>query len=169
MTTAIIWSRQLMRRIEGPIHVFKASPTVMALKESKKIIRSYNNIANALVLFESMWIDGWCKTVFKWIEGLRATLLVREPHKNSKADEAEMETEMEGEGKGGGEGEGGGGGEVATLPRLYVNLDPAILELVEEAKGLARLGVRIPEQVAPSPCARMACLNAWPTMAGMRY
>lgn len=43
-----------MRRIEGPIHVFKASQTVMALKESKKIIRSYNNIANALVLFESM-------------------------------------------------------------------------------------------------------------------
>lgn len=94
------------------------------------------------------WIDGWCKTVFKWIEGLRATLLVREPPKNNKAskdqEEAEAATREEAP-----EGEGDivTEGEVAALPRLYVNLDPAILELVEEAKGLARLGVRIPEQV----------------------
>ena len=96
----------------------------MALKESRKIIRSYNSIANALVLFEAMWVDGWGNTVLKWIEGLRATILIKAPEPHA----AEVDSNK-------------------SSHRMYVNLDPAIIELVQEAKGLTRLGVLIPEEV----------------------
>jgi len=137
VSAAILWVRQLMRRIEGPIHEFKESSVVMALKESRKIIRSYNSIANALILFESMWIEGWTKAVFKWLTGLRATLLVKSPNQRDQALDSPPPSPTTAF-------EGGGSN---LLGRLYVNLDPAVIELVEEAKGLKRLGVRIPEEV----------------------
>jgi hypothetical protein len=34
-----MWARQLMRRIEGPIAVFKTNATLMATKEAKKVVK----------------------------------------------------------------------------------------------------------------------------------
>jgi len=73
----ITWSRQLLRRIEEPMKKFQTNKTIMCTKESKKIIRTYNRVARALVEFETLWHQAWCKSIDAAKSGLGATLLVR--------------------------------------------------------------------------------------------
>ena len=75
----IQWSRHLLRRIERPMHKFKSAymllfecrtnltqqswcaidfadnKSIMITKESKKIIRTYNKVARALIEYETLW------------------------------------------------------------------------------------------------------------------
>lgn len=46
----ILWSRQLLRRIEEPMRHFATNETIMKNRESKRIVRSYNQVAKALVV-----------------------------------------------------------------------------------------------------------------------
>mmetsp|Transcript_13743 Transcript_13743/g.31844 ORF Transcript_13743/g.31844 Transcript_13743/m.31844 type:complete len:4493 (+) Transcript_13743:136-13614(+) len=73
----IIWARQLLRRIEEPMKKFKANKNIMTTKESKKIIRTYNKVARALIEFETLWHHAWCKSIDAAKSGLQATLIVR--------------------------------------------------------------------------------------------
>jgi len=50
----ILWSRQLLRRIEEPMKKFKDNKSIMTTKESRKIIRTYNRVARALIEFETL-------------------------------------------------------------------------------------------------------------------
>lgn len=52
---SIMWARQLLRRIEEPMKKFAHNKTIMATKESKRIIKTYNKVAKALVEFETLW------------------------------------------------------------------------------------------------------------------
>jgi len=75
----IIWARQLLRRIEEPMKKFKQNKNIMTTKESKKIIRTYNKVARALIEFETLWHHAWCKSIEAAKSGLQATLIVRHP------------------------------------------------------------------------------------------
>eukprot|EP00762_Andalucia_godoyi_P000483 ANDGO_03248.mRNA.1 Dynein gamma chain len=75
----ITWSRQLLRRIEEPMKKFQQNRTIMNTKESKKIIRTYNKVARALVEFETLWHYAWMKSIETAKTGLQATLIVRHP------------------------------------------------------------------------------------------
>ncbi|KAJ8610701.1 hypothetical protein CTAYLR_005659 [Chrysophaeum taylorii] len=72
----ITWARHLLRRIEDPMTKFNAAH-VLASKESKRIVRSYNKIAKTLLAFEYLWYDAWCKSVSAARAGLEATLVIR--------------------------------------------------------------------------------------------
>ena len=75
---SITWGRQLLRRIESPMQNFKENKSIMgSQKESKKIIRTYNKIARALIEFETVWLNAWKQSISSMKSGLQATLLVR--------------------------------------------------------------------------------------------
>jgi dynein heavy chain, axonemal len=75
----IIWSRHLLKRIEEPMRKFESNPKVLATKESKKIVKSYNKVARTLVAFEYLWYQAWCKSIEQAKAGLQATLVIRHP------------------------------------------------------------------------------------------
>ena len=75
----IVWARHLLRRIEDPMRNFKANKNIMATKDSKKIIKSYNRVARALIEFETLWHQAWSKTIEAAKAGLQATLVIRHP------------------------------------------------------------------------------------------
>lgn len=59
----IMWSRQLLRRIEEPMQLFAQNKTLMAMKESKKVIKMYNRVSvhhstEKFLLFLSLFTDG---------------------------------------------------------------------------------------------------------------
>lgn len=75
----IMWSRQLLRRIEEPMKKFAANKTIMATKESKRIVKTYNRVARALIEFETLWHQAWVRSIENAKAGLQATLIVRHP------------------------------------------------------------------------------------------
>ena len=75
----VLWSRQLLRRIEHPMKKFKENKNIMTTKESKKIIRTYNKVARALIEYETLWHHAWCKSIEAAKSGLQATLIIRHP------------------------------------------------------------------------------------------
>ena len=75
----IAWSRHLLRKIEDPMLKFQGNPTVLASKEAKRIIRTYNNVARTLIAFEYLWYEAWCSSIETAKAGLQATLIVRHP------------------------------------------------------------------------------------------
>lgn len=76
---AITWCRHLLRRIEEPMLKFNKNPQIMTTKESIKIIKTYNRVGSALVEFEALWQEAWCKSVLAAKAGLQATLVIRHP------------------------------------------------------------------------------------------
>jgi dynein heavy chain len=75
----IMWSRQLLRRIEEPMKRFSQNKSIMTTKESKRIVKTYNRVARALIEFEMLWHQGWVKSIENAKAGLQATLIVRHP------------------------------------------------------------------------------------------
>jgi len=75
----LIWARQLLRRIEDPMKKFQANKSIMTTKESKKIVKTYNKVARALIEYETLWHHAWCKSIDAAKAGLQASLIVRHP------------------------------------------------------------------------------------------
>jgi dynein heavy chain len=75
----ITWARHLLRKIEDPMNKFQGNSTVLATKESKKIIRLYNKVARTLIAFEYLWYEAWCTSLEAAKAGLQATLIIRHP------------------------------------------------------------------------------------------
>jgi dynein heavy chain len=75
----LIWARQLLRRIEDPMKKFQANKNIMTTKESKKIIKTYNKVARALIEYETLWHHAWCKSIEAAKAGLQSSLIVRHP------------------------------------------------------------------------------------------
>ena len=76
---AITWSRQLLKRIEDPMKVFRDNKAITHLKDFSRIVKIYNRLATALVTFESLWFTQWRNNIDLAREGLRATLFVTDP------------------------------------------------------------------------------------------
>ncbi|CAH1798803.1 unnamed protein product, partial [Owenia fusiformis] len=107
----IAWARQLYRRIESPMKIFKKKSEFLRSSEAKKIVRNYNKMAAVLMEFEMLYHRGWFRAVDAAKSGLNASLLVKHPE----------------------------------TKEIFVNFDPQILELIQEAKHLKRLNLEIPE------------------------
>ncbi|KAK9794950.1 hypothetical protein WJX73_010224 [Symbiochloris irregularis] len=75
----VAWSRQLLRRIEGPMQMFARVPALMQGKDNKRIIGLYNRLARALLEFEGLWLRAWHKGLEVCLQGLQAPLIVRHP------------------------------------------------------------------------------------------
>ena len=75
----IAWARHLLRKIEEPMKRFQGNATVLASKESKRIIRTYNKVARTLIAFEYLWYEAWCASIDAAKAGLQATLIIRHP------------------------------------------------------------------------------------------
>ena len=59
---------------------FKAhSSLIHNSKEAKRIVRTYNKVARALVEFETLWHSAWTKSIEAARSGLQATLIIRHP------------------------------------------------------------------------------------------
>lgn len=76
---SIMWARQLLTRIEEPMKRFSQNRALMQTKESKKIIKTYNRVARALIEFETLWHQAWVRSIDAAKAGLQATLIVRHP------------------------------------------------------------------------------------------
>ena len=79
VTGAIVWARQLLRRIEEPMQKFQADSNLMATQEGKKIVKLYNRIARTIVEFETLWHMAWMNQIDASKTGLNATLIIRHP------------------------------------------------------------------------------------------
>jgi len=75
----ITWCRHLYKRIEGPMRKFQCNPSVLAGKESKKLIRMYNKMAKTLIEFETLWLQAWVNSIEAAKSGLQATLIIKHP------------------------------------------------------------------------------------------
>ena len=75
----IMWARQLLRRIEEPMRRFEQNKSIMGTKESRRIVKTYNRVARALIEFEALWNQAWLRSVESVWQGLNSTLLVRHP------------------------------------------------------------------------------------------
>lgn len=116
----IAWARQMYRRIDAPMKVFKRHPEILKViefpgfylnysqevsqtNEAKKTIKNFNKMASVLMEYEMLYHRGWIRAVDSVKTGMHAALLVKHP----------------------------------DTKELFVNFDPAILELIQEAKCLA--------------------------------
>ena len=79
---AISWSRQLLKRIEDPMKVFRDNKAVSQLSDFGRIVRIYNRLATVLVTFESLWFTQWRSRIDLARIGLQATLFVHHPLTN---------------------------------------------------------------------------------------
>ena len=75
----IAWSRQLYRRIAGPVEVFQTNEQLMQLPETKKAIKKFNRLARVLVEYELVFLQLWTKQIEAARVSLNATVLVRHP------------------------------------------------------------------------------------------
>ncbi|XP_078543788.1 dynein axonemal heavy chain 5 [Lissotriton helveticus] len=73
----IVWSRQLFRRIYGPMELFQQHPSILQMEEAKRIIRNYNKVSKVLLEYEVLFHRGWLKQVEIAKSGLQASLLVK--------------------------------------------------------------------------------------------
>ena len=55
VTGNILWCRHLLKRIEQPMKEFERNPNILATKEAKRIVKTFNNVARTLVSFEYLW------------------------------------------------------------------------------------------------------------------
>ncbi|XP_013393403.1 dynein gamma chain, flagellar outer arm-like [Lingula anatina] len=91
---AIHWSRQLLKRIEDPMKVFRENKAITQLKDFGRVCKVYNRLATALVTFESLWFSDWKSRIEQARDGLRATLFVHHPETKQvvvNADERVLE------------------------------------------------------------------------------
>lgn len=60
-------------------HRFAENKALMASKDSKRIVRTYNRVAKALIEFETLWVQAWIRSIESAKAGLQSTLIVRHP------------------------------------------------------------------------------------------
>mgnify|MGYP003961386239 CR=1 FL=1 len=75
------WCRQLLQKIQEPMKNFLQIEAVMNGKESKKIIKTYNKVAQALCGYEALYLNAWMNSIEKAKAGLNATLLIKHEQK----------------------------------------------------------------------------------------
>jgi len=75
----IVWVRHLLKMIEIPMHKFSEHTALMISRDSKFIIKKYNQIAQAFVAYEVLWGKAWQKAVQAAKVSINATLLVVHP------------------------------------------------------------------------------------------
>ena len=78
----VSWSRQLMKRIEDPMLVFRENKAICQLKDFGRIVRIYNRLASALVTFETLLFTNWINFVDHVCHRMKSPLLAMDPSTN---------------------------------------------------------------------------------------
>uniref|UniRef100_A0A7N8WST8 Dynein, axonemal, heavy chain 5 like n=1 Tax=Mastacembelus armatus TaxID=205130 RepID=A0A7N8WST8_9TELE len=117
----ILWCRQLFRKIESPMLILRKKLDILKGPEMTKVIQSYNRMAVVLLQYEMLHLQGWSQAAESVPHCLKAALLVR--HEN-KVEGGEIIDEC-----------------------LFVNLDPVVLEVLQEALWMTKLGVTVPKVI----------------------
>ena len=55
----ILWIRQLLRRIESPMEIYKTRPRVIAHEKMQKCIKMYNALMAVFVHYEMLYHKAW--------------------------------------------------------------------------------------------------------------
>lgn len=58
---------------------FQENPAVLATREARQVVKTYNRVARGLVAFEHIWFMAWTESIAAAKAGLQATLLIRHP------------------------------------------------------------------------------------------
>ncbi|KAK3265811.1 hypothetical protein CYMTET_25536, partial [Cymbomonas tetramitiformis] len=75
----VAWARQLLRRIEVPMKYFREHPEILHMGDARKIVKSYNRLASALIEFELLWVSTWSAAVTDTRRELGVPVFVRHP------------------------------------------------------------------------------------------
>lgn len=75
---SIAWSRQLYQHISKPVQLFKNLPGLLDLPEARKVIRSYNRLAQVLVEYELVHLRSWQHKIPETNHILESVVLMRE-------------------------------------------------------------------------------------------
>jgi dynein heavy chain len=119
---AVMWCRQLMRRIEDPMHIFQSQRGILHTPESRKVIKLYNRVVRTLLEYEERYRVAWMASVDAYRRGLSSPVLAFK--KNSEEEQGQKD--------------------------VVVNLDFDLLQVIKEAKHLQRLGWQVPESALVS-------------------
>lgn len=111
VTGRILWCRQLLRKVEGPMLIlrkkleelkvrrvrgqrssvtFDPSSSICQGPEMTKVIRSYNSMAAMLLQYEMLQLRGWSQTAERTPLYLSAALLVRPDNSKVLTEEQEV-------------------------------------------------------------------------------
>ena len=77
----ILWSRQLLRRITGPMERLTTfndnheDSTLLSSAVGQRVVKTYNRIATTITMFEQLWFDGWVEASNNTNESLHDPLL----------------------------------------------------------------------------------------------
>ena len=71
--------KKSLKRVMDPMRKFELNPDILASRDSKKIVKTYNKVARTLVAFEYRWYEAWCRALEAAKAGLQATLIIRHP------------------------------------------------------------------------------------------
>ena len=118
---AIMWCRQLLRRIEDPMHIFQNQRGILRTPESRKVIKLYNRVVRTLLEYEERYRVAWIESVDAYRRGLSSPVLA---FKQSSEEQSQND--------------------------VVVNLDFDLLQVIKEAKHLQRLGWKVPESALVS-------------------
>jgi len=75
----IVWVRHLLKMIEVPMTKFRQHAALMISRDSKAIIKKYNQIAQAFVEYEVLWEKAWQQVVHAARVSMNASVLVVHP------------------------------------------------------------------------------------------
>ncbi|EEB13574.1 ciliary dynein heavy chain, putative [Pediculus humanus corporis] len=78
----IFWVRQLYKRIEEPMDIFKTKKAVIEHPRAQKVIKLYNCICKVFVQYELVHHQLWCEHVSQVEECLVVPVLTKHPRKN---------------------------------------------------------------------------------------
>jgi dynein heavy chain len=118
---AIMWCRQLLRRIEDPMAIFQNQRGILHTPESRKVIKLYNRVVRTLLEYEERFKSSWYASVDEYRRGLSSPVLA---FKQNADDQSQKD--------------------------VVVNLDLDLLQVIQEAKHLQRLGWRVPDSTLVS-------------------
>ena len=59
MAGRILWIRQLYRRIEGPMDIFKSHERVINHEKTQKVIKIYNSLISVFIHYEMIYHKAW--------------------------------------------------------------------------------------------------------------
>ena len=75
----IAWARQLFRRIDEPMTIFRQFQDLMKSQQAKKMIKHYNKLGKVLLEYEMLYHNAWLQQIELVNGGLNASILVRHP------------------------------------------------------------------------------------------
>jgi dynein heavy chain, axonemal len=129
---AVMWCRQLLRRVEDPMLIFQNQQGILHTPESRKVIKYYNRVVKTLLEYEDRYKNSWFASVEAYRRGLSSPVLA---FKQNADDPSQKD--------------------------VIVNLDLDLLQVTKEAKHLQRLGWQVPDSAQVSMQQRDALIRSY--------